>query len=116
MDKHAAQLTTPSPEPRGKKIMRYILYAFCAAVVAVPICVFIGVYRDMADLGVASAGVPHVEDLGIRDGTITFTPAQTHTRGNVTWTPMVEGRTLNWHCSAIGFGGGQLPAVCRRPL
>jgi hypothetical protein len=113
MDKQVAQLTTPSADTRGKKITRYVLYAFCAVVVAhyqkngaLP--------RNLADLGLAPPGVPYLEALGFRDGMITFTPKDTHTRGTITWTPVVEGKTVSWHCSATGFRNGDLPSECRR--
>jgi hypothetical protein len=148
MDKQVAQLTTPSADTRGKKITRYVLYAFCAVVVALPIYFSFSVYRSMADrtkvysanyataplrkaaeahyqkngtlprnladLGVAPPGVPYLEALGFRDGMITFTPKDTHTRGTITWTPVVEGKTVSWHCSATGFRNGDLPSECRR--
>ena len=55
-----------------------------------------------------------LEALEVHDGTITFTPKDTHTRGTVPWTPAVEGKTLNRHCSATGFRDGDLPSECRR--
>ena len=148
MDKHVAQLTTPSPDTRGKKITRYVLYAFCAVMVALPFYFAFNVYRSMADhtkvysanfataplrkaveahyekngalprnladVDVAPPGVPYLEALGVRDGTITFTPRDTHTRGTITWAPVAAGKTLNWHCSAGGFRNGDLPSECRR--
>jgi hypothetical protein len=113
MDKDAAQLTTPSPDTRGKKTTRCVLYAFCAAMLALPFYFSFNVYRSMADLDVASPGGPYFEALGVRDGRITFTPAGTHTRGTITWAPGVEGKALSWHCSATGFRDGDLPSECR---